>query len=259
LLGVAGDVSLQDAIGLFEGRGPRQPEFDPEALLEGQESAFNPALGLGGMGMDELDAQFAQDAPDLGKGPGLAEELEFQFVGSLFGGPEEGVTVAVDRHGNAIGGDQLCEQLAIALEVLGEAEAAGQDPTGGIVDGEEQAEARSASFQPIMVRAVDEDHHAKLGLPGAPAVEFGGPVFARAGDAGSLEDAADGRRAEDDVLVLGQQLAEEGIVTSAYSGQVDHRFRFKPTTDSDRNRPVVPAQSDRLGWLASEGAVSWER
>lgn len=32
----------------------------------------------------------------------------------------------------------------------------------------------------------------------------------------------------------------------AYSGQIDHRFRSKPTTDSDPNRPVVPVQSDRV-------------
>jgi hypothetical protein len=87
---------------------------------------------LGRVGGDLLDAEFFEGASEL------SGRL---FSGELFGeGPvgivalEDGVAVAVEAEGNAVGGDHGVQGAQIADSIFGfELEVSGQDLAGGVV------------------------------------------------------------------------------------------------------------------------------
>jgi hypothetical protein len=57
---VARQEALQDLVGVFERVGSGLAQGFDEAVLEGAEEALDAALGLGGMGWDQLDGQLVQ-------------------------------------------------------------------------------------------------------------------------------------------------------------------------------------------------------
>ena len=61
-----GPVGSEEGIGLLQGRYPRHPHVDHQAVLQSPPEPLYTALSLGGEGLDGLDAQDLQGLAELG-------------------------------------------------------------------------------------------------------------------------------------------------------------------------------------------------
>ena len=86
------------------------------------------------------------------------------------------------------------------------------DGARGVVDGEQQGEARAALLEPGVVAAVELEQHPRPWHALAPHAVLWRAAPPRAGHAGPRQDAPHRGAAEGEVLVLLQQLGEVGVV-----------------------------------------------
>ena len=91
--------ALEHGLRLGDGGGPGEVQLGHEAVLEGPGNAFDAALGLRGAGEDQADPQHRQRPREL-RGALRPRAL-------LGGGPEDGVTIAVQGERDAAVADHL--------------------------------------------------------------------------------------------------------------------------------------------------------
>ena len=208
---IVGAEPGEHGVGLFDGGGLGEAEFADQTILASAPDALDAALGLGREGGDLLDAEFFESATELGGG---------LLTGELFGeGPvgivalEDGVAVAVEAEGNAVGGDQGVESAEITESIFGfELEVSGEDFGSGVVLKADEGEFGAAAFEPVVAAGIGEGHHAETGagraagaIP-ARASLLGGRQF------GSAQDAAHGLAADGEVFLGTKFFGEMGIV-----------------------------------------------
>jgi len=126
---LAGDLHLEDVIGLAPSFGAGMGEQGDQTLLEGAETALDFAFGLGSRGDEMGDAQGAQGA------------LEFALGITVVGTgawSEETEGIGIDGLGQAPGLEGAAEVLEVVPGGVGLHETAGEVETGVVVDGEQQ-------------------------------------------------------------------------------------------------------------------------
>jgi hypothetical protein len=142
-----------------------------------------------------------------------------------------------------VAADDLAHHFEVTLSILLLPEAGPQHLAGGVVDGSDQAQQRSAPLQPVMAPGVDLDQHPRLGIAVAPAPVTGRSPLMGCRDAGGGQDAMDtGSRDAQLVLLaghLGQMLPVEPGVDRG--GQLHH--------------PAPELWVDGMGWSAATVAV----
>ena len=191
--------------------GAGEAKFADQTVLASAPGAFDAALGLGRVGGNLLDAEFLQSASQLGGR---------LFSGELFGhGPvgivalEDGVAVAIETEGDAVGGDHGVESAEIAESIFGfELEVGGQDLAGGVVLQADEGELGTAAFQPVMAAGIGERHHAEAWARQAAGAVLAGAALLRRRQAGGPQDAAHGLAADLEVLFEAKLFGQMGIV-----------------------------------------------
>lgn len=111
------------------------------------------------------------------------------------------------------------EDGQIGAAVLDRAEGRRHDRPGRIVDRPDEGQARGAALEPVVRAAVDLDEETGLGHPLAPAPVLRRPPGSGRPDPGPAEQALERRSADDDGLVLGQELGQVAVVHPAIAGR----------------------------------------
>src|SRR3990172_5393630 len=159
---VAGQELPQDPVGLLQGAGPGPGPAQrlEQPVLQGSEEAFDAPLGLRGVSRDELDAQLIGQAPELASSafPG-----QFLLQGGLFGALEDGVAIGIEGQGEAVALHDLPQQQEVSGGILLGPEEGEGYLSGGVVDGCDQDQSRSAAFEPIVIAAVQLEEHPRPG------------------------------------------------------------------------------------------------
>ena len=122
------------------------------------------------------------------------------------------------------------------------------DGACGVVDGEQQGEARATLLEPGVVAAVELEQHPRLWHALAPHAVLWRAAPPRAGHAGPRQDAPHRGAAEGEALVLLQQLGEVGVVGArvARGGEARHGSR-DGLGDGIVGAPAAVAVGERLG------------
>src|SRR5262249_24289858 len=139
----------------------RQPKLGDQAILVGAPGAVDTTLGLWRSSGDGLDAQLRQHPPDLRRRHVCGTQqllLHTEPVGAWRS--EDAVSIAIDGGRNATRGDPLAQQHQVAGGVLLLAEQRRAWLTGGIVDGAQQAPARTVTTKLAVGTAVELQQHA---------------------------------------------------------------------------------------------------
>lgn len=188
---VAAEESREEGIRRVLVGDAGQAEFGHEAVLEGTEDALDAALRLGAGRGHPADAQVLQEASDL-SGSAHTLELFFDAPAAAAGAAEDPVAIGVSSQGKTGTQGELPEDLEVTGGGLLIVEPAGEDLACGVVDGGMEDEPRAAILEPGMMAAVELDEHAFLGHALAAGAVLGRAPATRAGDAGLLQEAADG-------------------------------------------------------------------
>jgi len=242
---VAREKSGEHAGGLCKRARLGEAEFDHQAVLKGAEEALNPAFGLGRVGSNPGDAQFAESAPDLGLAWDAAELLVDGKRGAGIRA-KDAVAIGVDGRREAIATDEVAQQEEVAVRIFLEAEDGPQHPAGGVIDGGEEDEAGAAVFEPGMMTPVELDEEPRLRHPLPAAAVAWRATRAGAADARRAEQAMHRGAGEADAVPLGQELGQMAIIAApvAGPGQGEH-----PRTESRRHvsgglaTPIAMGQS----------------
>ena len=122
------------------------------------------------------------------------------------------------------------------------------DGACGVVDGEQQGEARAALLDPGVMAAVELEQHPRLWHALAPDAVLWWTAPPRAGHAGPRQDAPHRGAAEGEALVLLEQLGEVGVVGArvARGGEARHGSR-DGLGDGVVRAPAAIAVGERLG------------
>jgi hypothetical protein len=124
------------------------------------------------------------------------------------------VPIAIDRDRDALAPDDGTQQLEIPGGILLVAEGRRRDDARGVVDGADQGQPWTAALEPVVAAAVELDEQAFLGHPLAPAAVARRPTSTGTGHAGRAQDPAHRGPAQDDALVLGQELGQMAVVAA---------------------------------------------
>lgn len=217
---VARAEAVKDALGLGEGSGVGEAEFDDQAILEGAKEPFHAPLALRRGRGDPADAEFLKRPPGLSGGDVALELLREALRGPRIA-MKDAMPIGVGGGRQAIAADELTQQEEIAVRILLGAKDARQDFARGIVDGREEDEARAAILQPEMVTAVHLDEQPGLGHALAPSAMLGRSPGAWTPDARLAQQALHGGTGQDEAIVLLEELGEVMIVRAgvARAGQ----------------------------------------
>jgi hypothetical protein len=149
---VVGDVEVaQEVVGFFEGGDAGQAELFDEAVLVGQEPPLDAALGLGGVGAEDLDVEFMHGSCELSDG-GIVPK--FFFDGGLAIHFVEGVFVDVKGDGASPEAKRVPHGGHEVEGVFDGHEATEEDLACGIVDEDQEHTSRAAAFEPVVVGPV---------------------------------------------------------------------------------------------------------
>ena len=122
------------------------------------------------------------------------------------------------------------------------------DGARGVVDGEQQGEARAALLEPGVMAAVDLEQHPRPWHALAPHAVPWRAAPPRAGHAGPRQDAPHRGAAEYEVLVLLEQLGEVGVVGARVARGGEARDGSRDGLgDGVVGAPVAVAVGERLG------------
>ena len=120
------------------------------------------------------------------------------------------------------------------------------DGARGVVDGEQQGEARAALLEPGVMAAVDLEQHPRPWHALAPHAVLWRAAPPRAGHAGPRQDAPHRGAAEGEVLVLLEQLGEVGVVGARVArGGEAHNGSRDGLGDGVARAPVAIAVGER--------------
>ncbi len=214
---VSREKVVEHALGLREGRGMGEAEFDDETILEGAEEALDTALGLGRLGGDPANEQVFQRAADL-RGGGAALELVEQRQRRARIAVKDAMTIRVDGDGDAIAPDHPSQEQEVPMGVFVRAKDAAEDFASGIIDGGVEDQARPAGLQPGMVTRIQLDEQARLRHAVTTATMSWRPPGPGTADPGGAENAPDGGPREAQTVALLEQLRELVIVDAGISG-----------------------------------------
>lgn len=127
-------------------------QLGDQAVLEELVDAFDPALGLRGMGGDEGDAQFMQGSFKLGGGE-FAGQLFFHGWLAAVLYLEDAVFVGIDAGKQAVALDDLFGESEVAIGGFGEFEA-GPGIIGSVINGDQETEFWAPTGEPVVGAAV---------------------------------------------------------------------------------------------------------
>ena len=144
-----------------------QTQLLDQAVLQGPVRSLDVALGLAGVGAQDLDVELGQRPPKLG------HALTRHRTG--LGHPEHRVLAGIECHRTAMGGQIALQRLEVALGALAQHEPQLHQPADGIVDEHQQRAGFAPVLEPAVLAAVDLDQLAQRVPPGAGLVE--GPAL----------------------------------------------------------------------------------
>ena len=177
-------------------------EFGDEAVLEGTVESFAAAAGLRAVGDDELDGE--------GVHGGLKGRWRERFsVGSrsMAGADEVAGAVEVEGGGEAVEAEDAVTDGETAVAVFRGLKASAEGFAGGVVAGQEHADARMIGSEPLVWASVEEEAFAFswASLP-SRAMGFSSPDGSS--DSSGSEEASEGLVADVDILFEGQGIGE---------------------------------------------------
>lgn len=221
---------VKHALGLFHCAGLGQPEFDHETILKRPKEPLDAPPGLRRMGADPADPQLLERPADLRR---LGAALELLGQGERGAGiaMKNAMPIGVDGSRQAIAPDEVAQEEEVAVGVLLEAEDSGQDSAGGVIDGRQQHEPRTAVFQPGVLAAVhlDQEPGLRHALPAAAMARR--PAGPGTPHPGGAQQPLHGLAGEAQALALPEELGEVVIIHAgvASAGQREdpspHRLR----------------------------------
>jgi hypothetical protein len=130
-----------------------QPQLTDEAILQRGPQPLDAAFGLRRVGADIADPQAREHPPQV-RGGLLPRQLFLQTP-VLIGAHEDVAAIAIERHGDAIGGDHLVPERGVAVEIFGRPEMQRDDLRRRIVDRAQQRERRAPALEPRKGAAVE--------------------------------------------------------------------------------------------------------
>jgi hypothetical protein len=131
---------------------------------------------------------------------------------------EDVEAVAVERHGQPVGREELPAEREIAVQILLGTEVQGQDLAGGVIDGAQQGEGGAAGFEPGEGAAIELDQAAGGQFAGAPGAMARGPAPAHRGAIEPEPEAPHGGPAHRQAMDLAQLLGEVDVVHPLVDG-----------------------------------------
>ena len=217
---VVGKEAAQDLVGGIQIASASQAKFAGEAILKSAPEALDAAFGLGTLGGDVGDAELIQGAAEL-CGLAVTGELFFHRPVMVVAN-EDAVAVAVEAEGNAEAAQQAVEQAEIAARVFGGKEFGDENFAGGIVEEAQSGKLRAAIFQPVVRRAVEQQHFAFASRAQTALAMSGRPALAGRAEAFTTEQTAKGLAAQReafffDEFVVEVMVVETGIACASQS------------------------------------------
>jgi hypothetical protein len=203
------EESGEEGASFLEGLDARELHLGDEAVLEGAPQALDAALGLRAGGTDVADAELVEGLAELG-GALAAGELFLKGPVGVVADEDVGA-VAVEGAGQSVAGEDVEEELGVAMEVLLVTEDESQDGVGGVVDHAVQAEDGGLGAPPAALAAVDEAQLAGAGGGFPPAAVGARPAPVLGGHPALAAEPADGLAA-DGHSPLGEQLGQMAVV-----------------------------------------------
>jgi len=131
----------EEVVGFVQGGDSLEPEFFDQSILRGRERALDTALGLGGIGENELDVESLESQANDGTGM-----LGFFLFGGFSGrsGPfelaETRRLIGIEGHRPPMASEILDQEPSVLYARFPGNEASELDSIGGIVDGLEECE-----------------------------------------------------------------------------------------------------------------------
>src|SRR3984893_2482381 len=157
-LGKTDIVSLhecrQKCVRRLNGADACQPQLLPQPGLQRMMSPFHAALGLAGIGAQNLDVELRQSTAELGHAVSAG--------GILPRYPKDRMLVGIERNRLAMALQITLQSLEIGKRALGWDKAKLHQSAGGVIDEHQKRAGRRPIFEPAMVRAVDLDQLAKM-------------------------------------------------------------------------------------------------
>src|SRR5450631_4279503 len=194
-----GDVVLvEKLVGPFQSSDPAQSQLLRQASLPGREVPFRAAPRLRRVGRNHMHAEFLHGTADL------RGTLIIDLATALRRQPEMGPTVGIERTEQPLlfnhrtqpnhhwGGRFLLSQLRIV------------DLAGGVVQDHDQV-VPTLILKPLVIAAIDMQHHPRQWTPLAPLAMYAPPGHALH-QAGGLQRLLDPRVAQPDLMVLAELL-----------------------------------------------------
>ncbi len=162
---VVGDEGRHEGIGGFQGADPAQAQFLHQTVLQRQMGAFDPALGLAGVGADALDVRLVQRPPELGATAAIPcrRVVDAEHAGLV---AVEGGRLAMPLQVGA-------RRDKVAEDRLAVGEMDRHDAAGGVVDIDQRRAGRHPVFKPTMVAAVNLNRLAQVVAAAARLVDLG--------------------------------------------------------------------------------------
>jgi hypothetical protein len=176
------------------------PQFLHQPILQGAVRAFDPALGLAGVGADDLDVQFSQRTAEL-RHAGAA--LRLRPVD-----PEDRVLVRVKRDRAAVSLKIPPQRFEVARRALARNEPELHQPAGRVVYEDQQRAGLAALLEPAVLGAIDLDQFAQA-LPPEPRLVEGAPLLARQPQSVGNHPPTQGLPANLDAVLFKQHLSRK--------------------------------------------------
>lgn len=188
---VAWDEAIKDALGVGEGAGLREPQFDDQPILESTEEPLDPSFALGRGRGDPADAQLMQRTADLRGGKG-ARQFVGDALGSAGGAMKQAVAIGIGGSRDPVAADEAAEEEEVSVRVFLRAKDAGEDGARGVIDGGVQHQTGATVLKPGMMAAIHLDEETGLGHAFAASTVARGTAGARATDARGPKEPLDG-------------------------------------------------------------------
>src|SRR5487761_897854 len=167
---------FEEMIGGLDAVDSRQTHFLHQAVLQRFKQPLDAPLGLGALGRDPFDPQFAEGPSELSAGS-LALQL-FANRGAA-GRAEDAVFIGVmgQRTSMALQPSPQSSQVLFGGVVLGKTS---PDAAGGVIDQSDQLTGRTALLQPTEGRAILHHQLSKTGSSLSPHMDLFHSLAARA-------------------------------------------------------------------------------
>ena len=199
---VVGDEKRHEGVGGLQRADPAQAQFLHQPVLQRQMGAFDPALGLAGIGADALDVQRVQRPPELGAAAAVPRRRVVDA--------EHAGLVAVEGGGLAMPIQVGARRDEVAEGRLAAGEMDRHDAAGGVVHIDQRRAGRCPFLEPTMVAAVDLDQLAQAVAAAARLVDLGRTLQARHPVARPGHEPAHRLLGQDQPLAFRQLLACQG-------------------------------------------------